>query len=73
MQSYPRPSEPFVFVEREAVEGTCPECGASALKAYPVLSEGGWWNVTKCQECLCSVKREPGHLLGGIELLIDLV
>ena len=29
--------------------------------------------VTKCQECLCSVKREPGPLLGGIQLLIDAV
>jgi hypothetical protein len=38
-----------------------------------VLSEGGWWNVTKCQSCLCSVKREPGPLLGGIQLLIDAV
>ncbi|QEC47232.1 hypothetical protein FSW04_06260 [Baekduia soli] len=73
MQSYPRPSEPFVHVTREKADGTCPECGASALQTYPVLSEGGWWDVTKCQECLCSVKREQGPLLGGIHLLIDLV
>ena len=29
--------------------------------------------MTKCQACLCSVKREPGPLLGGIQLLIDAV
>ncbi len=73
MQSYPRPTESRVHVEREKVEGTCPECGESALEAYPVLSEGGWWNVTKCQSCLCSVSRERGPLLGGIQLLIDAV
>ena len=55
------------------VAGECPECGEEALQAYPVLSEGGWWDVTKCQQCLCSVKREPGPLLGGIQLLIDAV
>jgi hypothetical protein len=38
-----------------------------------VLSEGGWWNVVKCQDCLCSVERERGPLLGGIQLLIEAV
>jgi hypothetical protein len=73
MQVYPRPTEKRVDVPREDVEGECPECGEEALQAYPVLSEGGWWDVTKCQRCLCSVKREPGPLLGGIQLLIDAV
>ena len=73
MQVYPRPTDKHVDVPREDVEGECPECGETALQAYPVLSEGGWWNVTKCQSCLCSVKREPGPLLGGIQLLIDAV
>jgi hypothetical protein len=73
MQTYPRPSEQYVSVPKEDVSGECPECGASELKAYPVLSEGGWWNVTKCQNCLCSVQREAGPPLGGISLLIDAV
>jgi hypothetical protein len=73
MQVYPRPTDKHVDVPREDVEGECPECGEAVLQAYPVLSEGGWWNVTKCQNCLCSVKREPGPLLGGIQLLIDAV
>jgi hypothetical protein len=53
-----------VSVERRPVEGACPECGASALASYPVLSENGWWDVVKCQECLASVTREPGPLFG---------
>jgi len=59
MNSYPRPSEPRVSVDREAIDGACPECGAHELKRYPVLSEGGWWMVVKCQACLASAQREP--------------
>jgi hypothetical protein len=55
------------------VDGECPECGARELKRYPVLSEGGWWDVVKCQSCLCSVEREPGPLLGGISMLVEAV
>ena len=50
MQTYPRPAEPYVDVPREPVEGSCPECGSSELRRYPVLSEGGWWDVVKCQD-----------------------
>jgi vanillate/4-hydroxybenzoate decarboxylase subunit D len=62
--SFPRPSEPFLHVERVPVAGACPECGATALARYPVMSEGGWWDVVKCQTCLFSVEREPGPLFG---------
>jgi hypothetical protein len=72
MQTYPRPQERHVSVTRQDVEGQCPECDGD-LKSYPVLSEGGWWNVTKCQSCLCSVEREPGHLLGAIHMLVEAV
>jgi vanillate/4-hydroxybenzoate decarboxylase subunit D len=73
MQTYPRPSELRVHVEKVDVPGSCPECGSDELKRYPVLSEGGWWNVVKCQSCLCSVSREPGPLLGGISMLVDAI
>jgi vanillate/4-hydroxybenzoate decarboxylase subunit D len=73
MQSYPRPETLRVHVEKQDVDGTCPECGADQLQAYPVLSEGGWWDVVKCQSCLCSVKREAGPLLGGISMLADAI
>ena len=71
MSSYPRPTEPTVSVTRETVDGSCPECGATALQLYPVLSEGGWLQVVKCQECLHSVSREPWNRLGDISLLSD--
>lgn len=71
--AHPRPSEPRLSVRRETVDGTCPECGAQALQAYPILSEGGWFDVVKCADCLYSVAREPGPKLGPIELLADRV
>ena len=49
MHTFPRPEQTHLTVEREPVEGACPECGAAALAAYRVLSEGGWWDVRKCQ------------------------
>jgi vanillate/4-hydroxybenzoate decarboxylase subunit D len=73
MQTYPRPQERHVSVTRQDVDGQCPECDSGQLKSYPVLSEGGWWNVTKCQSCLCSVDREPGNLLGAIQMLVEAV
>jgi hypothetical protein len=68
---YPRPTETTLHVEKEPVSGTCPDCGAEELRAYPVLSENGWWNVVKCQSCLLSVSREPGGLLGSMTLMTD--
>ncbi|MBN9742718.1 MULTISPECIES: hypothetical protein [unclassified Amycolatopsis] len=69
--AHPRPSEPTLAVHREPVAGECPQCGASALHAYPVLSEGGWFDVVKCAECLASARRDRGPKLGPIELLSD--
>lgn len=68
---FPRPEEPYVRVERERVDGACPGCGHQALARYPVVSEHGWELVTKCQDCLCSVAREPWHRLGHVTLLSD--
>jgi hypothetical protein len=70
VSSYPRPTQPVLFVEREPVSGECPECGASDLRRYPVLTEGGWFQVVKCQTCLHSVSRERWHLLGPVEVLV---
>lgn len=61
-----RPSTATVAVSPTPVAGTCPECGASALAAYRVLSEGGWWDVVKCRECLASLERRRGPLLGEL-------
>ena len=62
---------PSLQVERTPVEGACPACGAAELQRYPVNSEGGWFDVVKCQSCLHSVRRDPGPLLGYISLLED--
>lgn len=53
-------------VERHPVEGTCSACGHPELARYPVLAEGGWFLVTKCQRCLVSRSREPWHRLGYV-------
>lgn len=60
-----------LVVEREPVAGICPECGAADLRRYPVVSEGGWFVVVKCQSCLASVSRERGPRLGPVRLLED--
>ncbi len=60
-----------LWLGRQPVDGECPRCGKTELMAYPVNSEGGWFDVIKCQACLCSVKRERGPRLGAITLLAD--
>lgn len=61
------------FLERRPVEGACPRCGARDLRAYPVNSEGGWFDVVRCQSRLLSVDRTRGPRLGTIRLLSDLL
>lgn len=65
MHAFPRPEQPYLYAERRPVEGACPECGAEELAAYRVYSDGGWWDVHKCQRCLASAKRERGPLFGS--------
>ena len=62
-----------VYLKKESVVGNCPACTAEALAAYPVCTEGGWFDVVKCQVCLHSVSRERGPLLGPIVLLVDVM
>jgi vanillate/4-hydroxybenzoate decarboxylase subunit D len=63
--AFPRPTEPHLTAPRDPVPGACPACGAGELADYRVLSEGGWWQVRKCQACLESVSREPAPPLGS--------
>lgn len=51
--------------------GVCPRCGGSTIASYPVISEGGWWRVTKCQSCLFSLERDRMPLLGELDVLPD--
>ena len=69
--SFLRPQELRPVQDREPVDGNCDECGAQALKRYPVLSEGGWFMVVKCQECLYSQSREKWTRLGYVSLITD--
>jgi hypothetical protein len=64
---------PVLHMEREEIAGGCPSCGEERLARYPVVSEGGWFMVIKCQNCLTSVERERWALLGPIQLLADQV
>lgn len=45
-----------------------PNATVGEFKRYPVLSEGGWFEVVKHQPTLRSVSRRPWHLLGPIVL-----
>jgi len=60
-----------LFLDRQPVESACPRCGEEDLRGYPVNSEGGWFQVVKCQSCLFSVSRERWSRLGPIQLLSD--
>ena len=73
MHSYPRPKDRHLFVERVPIDGACPECGEEKLASYPVLSDGGWWDVKKCQGCLASVERVPGPRFGSFTPLADML
>ncbi|KAF0963204.1 hypothetical protein ACFTZB_33270 [Rhodococcus sp. NPDC057014] len=66
-------SPPTPVLERTPVDGHCPRCGAEELRRYPVVSEGGWFQVVKCQQCLLSLDRSPWSRLGPIQLLTDLL
>lgn len=74
MKNYQRPKDKFLFVEKIPVHRTCPNCQSANIKRYPVLSESGWWEVTKCQDCLHSLERKAfSNRLGQVELLSDLL
>lgn len=73
MPPFPRPDEPTVSLVKEPVDGSCPQCSAAELRRYPVNSEGGWFQVVKCQNCLHSVSRERWNLFGSLQLLADTI
>lgn len=71
MVHYPRPSSSTVEQEREPVEGLCAHCHSDNIRRYPVMSEGGWFLTTRCQECLTEVDREQWKMFGPIGFLAD--
>lgn len=71
--TFQRPRDPAPVQAREPVAGACDACGAEALMRYPVLSEGGWHIVVKCQQCLHSQHREKWTRLGWVTLMTDAI
>lgn len=67
MHSFPRPTESYLHAVKTAVARACPACASTLVAAYRVLSEGGWWDVVKCQDCLHSLARTPAPRLGAFE------
>lgn len=65
MHDHPRPLTSTVSAPRTSASGRCPECGGGTLASYRVMSEGGWWSVIKCQECLASIAREAAPMFGA--------
>jgi vanillate/4-hydroxybenzoate decarboxylase subunit D len=58
MNSFTRPTEESLYETRRKVDGSCPSCHGSDIAAYRVLTDGGWWDVVKCQTCLYSLERK---------------
>jgi vanillate/4-hydroxybenzoate decarboxylase subunit D len=63
--TFQRPAQRHLEAERRPVGGACRACGAEQLAEYRVLSDGGWFDVRKCQACLESVSREPAPPFGS--------
>ncbi|MDN7653635.1 hypothetical protein QZM62_09285 [Burkholderia multivorans] len=66
-----RMTSPALHLERTPVDGICPACESTRLARYPVHSEGGWFDVVKCQACLHSIRREPASRLGPVLRLLS--
>ncbi|MFC9980941.1 hypothetical protein [Gordonia sp. NPDC127522] len=65
MHNFPRPTQTRLYAERTAIDVSCPFCGSStSVASYPVLSEGGWWDAVKCQDCLYTLERTRSSRLG---------
>jgi hypothetical protein len=72
MKSYQRPKDKFLFVKKLKIQAVCPKCGSKNISRYPVLSENGWLEATKCQNCLFSLERKANpNRLGHVELISD--
>jgi hypothetical protein len=59
---YTRPTEQYLYVEREPVDGKCGECGAADLRRYPAFTQRGPKYVTKCQRCFALASEEEPEL-----------
>lgn len=51
-------------VERKQVETSCPDCDSEDVAAYPTLRYKGWFEITRCQDCLELIDEEAMDLHG---------
>lgn len=58
MNKFPRPAGERLFEKKEKVNQRCSECGSHNIASYKVLTDGGWWDVVKCQDCLYALDRK---------------
>ena len=59
---YSRPTERYLYVEREPVDGKCDQCGSTDIKRYPAYTASGPNIVTKCQDCFLLVSEDGPSL-----------
>lgn len=59
---YERPTEAQLYVTKEPVAGvTCPECGSTDVRRYPIGASRGPRITVKCQDCYAALSVErPG-------------
>ncbi|UNK46072.1 hypothetical protein [Arthrobacter sulfonylureivorans] len=69
LPAHPRPAQHLLETEKAESAQRCSHCPASEVRQYRVLSEGGWWNVAKCQTCLRSIARTPAPIFGSYKPL----
>jgi predicted RNA-binding Zn-ribbon protein involved in translation (DUF1610 family) len=48
---YARPVEDRVYLVRQKVDATCPECGDDDVRRYPIANQKGPRMITRCQAC----------------------
>jgi hypothetical protein len=56
---YQRPTEERLYVDKQVVEGaTCPSCGGTDIRRYPIAAARGPRMTTKCQDCYTALSVE---------------
>lgn len=71
MHLFARPLNPTLDAAKQAVTRPCPSCHSTSAAKYQVLSEGGWWDVVKCVDCLRSHERSRAPRLGAFSPMVS--
>ena len=49
---YPRPTDDRIYAVRTPVDETCPACGGTDVRRYPIANHLGPRMTVTCQDCL---------------------